>query len=86
MMVIRSDSRKKDAPFDYSGELKRKRGNAGTKAAMRFMQAQHNNVSLSETGGPNVSGGGANNLSFFQVTDCISEEAECSFDEDNSCE
>jgi hypothetical protein len=69
------DSRRKDIGFDYKGEFKRKRNMSGQTAtnnngggSRRFMKS----VSQYENGG----GGGQSNFSFFQVADCISEEAE----------
>jgi hypothetical protein len=69
------DSRRKDIGFDYKGEFKRKRNMSGQTAtnnggSRRFMK------SVSQYNAENGGGGGQSNFSFFQVADCISEEAE----------
>ena len=75
------DSRRKDVGFDYLGEFKRKRNMSGAHCSntgsRRFMKAGNN---LNGNGG---GCDGQSNLSFFQVADCISEEAEQSMDDDN---
>lgn len=66
------DSRRKDAGFDYLGEFKRKRNMSGASAGSRRFMKPTNNLTSPDTN----NGGGQSNLSFFQVADCISEEAE----------
>lgn len=66
--VRNCDSRRKDVGFDYAGEFKRKR------ASRRFMKPA---TTVGDQGGCQ------SNLSFFQVADCISEEAEQSMDDEN---
>ena len=78
--------------FDYVGELKRKRNTSSTissgggtnpssvstAASRRFLKAHHNIQHMSQSN----EGTCQSNLSFFHVADCISEEAECSVDEE----
>ncbi len=85
------DSRRKELGFDYVGEFKRKRNCASTAgghhpssvstaASRRFLKAHHNSQLMSRES--QNEGTCQSNLSFFQVADCISEEAECSVDEE----